>query len=174
MHDDKSEFDLFSGPIGFERDMPLCFCWRADRSAIVGLGLRSTRNDLYEDARTAVLTEAVLANEMDRWVSFSRRKAFYAGRRRYHGTSFRYRTVLGAVADGVRAGLLEEERALPGSRGRQSRFRATPILANHIKDCPVRFQPHEVICLRNHDGQPVGYADTERTRRMREEVERIM
>jgi hypothetical protein len=112
--------------------MPLCFRWRVDRSAIVGLGLRSAHNDRYEDARTAVLTEAALANEVDRWVSFSRRKAFYAGRRRYHGTSFTYRTVLAAVADGVRAGLLEEERALPGSRGRQSRFRATPILANHV------------------------------------------
>ena len=171
MDNDKSEFDL-SGPVGL-RDMPLCFRWKAERSAIAGLCLPPARDGNHEDARTAVLTQALLADEVKRWVSFSRRKAYYAARRRYFGTSFTYRNVLDAVADGVNAGLLEEDRALPGSRGRQSRFRATPILASHLKDCPVRFEPHEVICLRNHDGQPVAYTDTERTRRMREEVERI-
>jgi hypothetical protein len=171
--DDEMEAELCFGPMGLDRDWPLDFRWRTEPRFLTGLGLPSARNDRYEDARNAVLTAATLAGEVDRCVSFSRRKEFYAARRRYHGTSFTYHTVLAAVADGVRAGLLEEERALPGLRGRQSRFRATPLLSRRLKDCPAHFQSHEVIWLRDNEGTQVDYADTARTRRMRGQVEAI-
>ena len=74
-----------------------------------------------------MLTEAKLAYERNSWVSFSRRPAWYVGRLRYCGASYGYDPVLSAVADAVEAGLLEEERASPRTRGRQSRFRATPL-----------------------------------------------
>lgn len=133
-HVDELEFDQFSDAVGFERDLPLSFRWRAEGNSIACLGLPAARNDHYEIARNAVLTEAMLADEIHRWVSFSRRKAFYVGRHRYHGAAFKYYTVLAAVADAVKASLLEEERALPGSRGRQSRFHATPLLSERLKE----------------------------------------
>src|SRR5579862_6458148 len=136
------QFDPYSGPYGLEHDLPLTFHWRILSTAIAGLCLPRSRSPRHDDARNAVLAEAVLAEEGNRWISFSRRKAFYTGRRRYHGTAFTYHTVLAAVADGVAADLLVEDRALPGSRGRQSRLRATPLLAGRLKDIPAYFQPN--------------------------------
>lgn len=167
------ETDPFAGPIGLERDLPLTFHWRTHSSAIAALGLPPARSPRHEDARNAVLTEGTLADEVDLWVSFSRRKAFYVGRHRYQGTSFTYRTVLTAVADGVRAGLLEEQRSLPGLRGRQSRFRATPLLSERLKDHSAPFQAQEVIWLRDQRGKLIDYVDTDRTRHMRKEIEAI-
>jgi hypothetical protein len=115
----------------------------------------------------------MLADERDLWVSFSRRPAFYIGRHRYHGDTFRYDLVLSAVADGVNAGLLEEERALPGSRGFQSRFRATPALRERLIGHTVRTCLHESIWLRDDDGHLLNSRDTLFTRRMRREVDAI-
>ena len=140
---------------------------------IAGLGLPPARSPRHEDARDAVFSEAKLADERNLWVSFSRRPAFYIGRHRYHGDTFRYELVLSAVADGVNAGLLEEDRALPGSRGFQSRFRATPALRDRLRERPIRTCLHEPIWLRDDDGRLVNYWDTALTRRMRKEVEAI-
>ena len=115
----------------------------------------------------------MLADQRNSWISFSRRPSFYVGRNRYHGDTFRYDLVLKAVADGAAAGLLEEDRALPGSRGFQSRFRATPLLCEQLKEKPIRTVGHEVIWLRDNDGRPVSYSDTAPTRRMRKEVQAI-
>ena len=171
VRNEEPESELGYGP-GLERDWPLAFRWRTEESAVADV-FPSTGRQVRQDARNAVLTEALLADESNHWVSFSRRKSFYTGRRRYNGTSFTYRSVLAAVADGVEAGLIVEDRALPGSRGRQSRLHATPLLSGWLKDCPVHFEPHEVIWLRDHDGKLVDYAETGRTRRLREEIEAI-
>jgi hypothetical protein len=167
------ELDPFSDPYGLERDLPLTFHWRIRSNAMAALDLPPARSPRHDDARNAVLSEAVLADETNRWVSFSRRKDFYTGRRRYNGASFTYRTVLAAVEDGVGAGLILEDRALPGSRGRQSRLHARPHLSERLKECPVHFEPREVIWLRDHDGKLVDYAETRCTRRLREEIEAI-
>src|SRR6516165_262843 len=111
-----------------QRDLPLTFRWRTDTATIAALGLAPALSSRHDDARNAVLTEAKLAYERNRWVSFSRRPAWYVGRGRYCGASYGYKSVLSAVAGGVEARLLEEERASPRTRGRQSRFRATPLL----------------------------------------------
>jgi hypothetical protein len=169
MDDTAADFDS-DGELELPRDMPLCFRWRAKR-AIGSLDLARARNDRYEDARTAVLTQALLASETDRWVSFSRRRAFYPARKRYNGASFGYHTVLSAVADGVDACLLEEERAQPGTRGRQSRFRATERLVNRLKGCELTFELREVIYLRDQNKKPLAYLDNSKTRQMRREVQ---
>ena len=120
-----------------------------------------------------MLTEAKLAYERNSWVSFSRRPAWYVGRLRYCGASYGYDPVLSAVADGVKAGLLEEERASPRTRGRQSRFRATPLLHALLSGAPIRSHLHEVIWLRDDRRRLVNYGDTALTRRLRKEIEAV-
>jgi hypothetical protein len=158
---------------GLGRDLPLSFQARTEPCAIAALGLPPAPTPRHKDARNALLTAAVLADQRNSWVSFSRRPSFYVGRNRYHGDTFRYDLVLKAVADGVAAGLLEEDRALPGSRGFQSRFRATPLLCEQLKEQPIRTVVHEVIWLRDNKGRPVSYSDTATTQRMRRKVQAV-
>jgi hypothetical protein len=155
------------------RDLPLTFRWRTDTNAIAALGLALARTSRHEDARNALLTEAKLAYERNSWVSFSRRPAWYVGRARYYGTSYGYDPVLSGVADRVKAGLLEEDRASSGWRGRQSRFRATPRLYATLNGARIRSDPHEAIWLRDDRRRLVNYADTALTRRLRKEIEAV-
>jgi hypothetical protein len=170
---DYLEFESDCGPPNAKRDLPLTFRWRTDTKTIAALGLEPARSNRHDDARNALLTEAKLAYERNSWVSFSRRPAWYVGRARYYGTSYGYDPVLSGVADGVKAGLLEEDRASPGWRGRQSRFRATPRLYATLNGATIRSHPHEVIWLRDDRRRLVNYADTALTRRLRKEIEAV-
>jgi hypothetical protein len=165
--------DAVFGPLEAQRDLPLTFRWRTDPKSIAAVGLTPARNSRHEDARNAVLTEAKLAYERNCWVSFSRRPAWYVDRDRYYGDSYRYDAILSAVADGVGAELLEEDRASPRTRGRQSRFRATPLLYTLLSGAGIRAHLHEVIWLRDDRRRLVNYADTALTRRMRKEIEAV-
>ena len=167
------DFDTDYGPLNPQRDLPLTFRWRSDPTAIAALGLAPARNSRHEDARNAVLTEAKLAYERSCWVSFSRRPKWYVGRHRYYGHSYGYKPILNAVADSVSAGLLEEDRASPRTRGRQSRFRATPRLCALLGRAPIRSRLYEVIWLRDDRRRLVNYADTALTRCLRKEIEAI-
>jgi hypothetical protein len=169
--DDEELYPVAALEIG--RDLPLTFQYRTERSAIAALGLPGARSPREEDALNAVLTEAKLAYERNKWISFSRRPASYTKRQRYFGDSFRHGPVLSAVGDGADAGLLEEDRVRPGSRGRQSRFRATTALYERLREHPVRTCLHEPIWLRDDDRRLLDYRDTALTRRMRKEVEAI-
>jgi len=115
-------------------------------------------------------------NDGDGLNSASRRRDFYTQGRRYHGATISYRTVLSAVSDGLKAGLLEERRARPGAPRRrcrrQSCIRATPLLCRPLEQSPVHSSLREVILLR-HRGRLVDYKDTSETRQMRCEVEAI-
>jgi hypothetical protein len=171
-YDNESEFAKRAYP--HERDVPLTFRWRSPRPAIARLDLPQPRNTRYAEARDAVFTEAVLAADTGRAVSFSRRKAHYVGRRRYYGPSYAYATVLAAVSDGVAAGLLDEQRARPGSRDHQSCFRATSRLCQLLKTSSPEYQPgQETIWLRDSNGRLVDYEDCPLTHHLRHEVETI-
>jgi hypothetical protein len=172
MHADETESELRFDAPGCHRDLPLTFQWRLEPNAIYYRRLPLASSLRHEEA-SAVLAEAEMASERNCWVSFSRRRAWYVERDLYYGDSFRYELILGAVADGVQAGLLEEDRAQPGSRGRQSRFRGTPLLHDLLSGFPIRSEPHQVIWLRDHRRRLVNYADTELTRQMREEVQAV-
>jgi hypothetical protein len=165
--------DAVSGPLEAQRDLPLTFGWRTDPKSIAALGLAHARTSRHEDARNAVLTEAKLAYERNSWVSFSRRPAWYVDRDRYYGGSYRYDAILRAVADGEGAKLLEEDRASPWTRGRQSRFRATPLLYAMLSGAAVRAHLHEAIWLRDDQRRLVNYDDTTLTRRLRSEIEAV-
>ena len=173
-HDtEELEHDAARGALEPQRDLPLTFRWRTDLRAIAALGLAPARTSRHDDARNAVLTEAELAYERNSWVSFSRRPAWYVGRHRYYGHSYGYEPVLSAVADGVNAGLLEERRASPRTRGRQSRFHGTPLLHAFLSGAPIRPHLHEVIWLRDDRRRLINYGETTLTRRLRKEIEAI-
>src|SRR6185369_17044343 len=94
-------------------------------------------------------------------------------RHRYYGPSFGYKPILSAVLDGVSNGLLEEDRASPRTRGRQSRFHATPRLFAILNGAQIRSCLHEVIWLRDDERRLVNYVDTTLTRRLRNEIDAI-
>jgi hypothetical protein len=111
------------------RDRPLGFHWSVDRDVISSLNLGPAPNKQCRAALNSTLTEAVLAAQEGRRVSYSRNRNFYIGQQRYRGTAYTYRTVLWAVAEGCRAGLLTDWRQQPGTdRKWQSTFAATPAL----------------------------------------------
>jgi hypothetical protein len=158
------------------RDRPLTHHWKVSRDIIRRLGVKETGKRDFDASLRAILTEAVLAHEAGQWVSYSRRKAFYAGLDRYHGTAYTYANVLGGVAEGVRLGLLDETRALPGDHqrtGLQSTFRATPALIEGYRGAELEYELRGLIRLRNKIGDLIGFSDTRETRRMARELERI-
>ena len=154
------------------RDRPLSFHWRAPREWIDALGLPPTRSIRHEEARAAILLEAVIAARAGSpGVAYSRDWNFYSGQRRYRGTSYSFRTVVPTIDELADLGLLDNFVAPPGRAGhRQSVFRATPAL---LRSAPaglvsvVRFEPRELVWLRDGCKRLIDYADTERTRAMR-------
>jgi hypothetical protein len=172
-HDDENETEPSFGPVPPQRDWPLGLCWRVADGARAMPALPPCRNTCYQDAVHGVLTEALLAAEAGRWVSYSRRPASYAGQRRYRGNSFTRRCVLAAVDAGATADLLLEERASPGARGWQSRFTATPLLCEQMAELDFAFHQHESIWLKDEDRRAIPYGDTDLTRHLRNELDAI-
>jgi hypothetical protein len=171
--DDANDSEPCFGPIHRQSDYPLGLRWRVPHRALAFPGLPTCRNSRFEDALNGVLTDAVLAAEVGRFVSYSRRPSSYAHQRRYRGNSFTHRCILAAVDGATAAGLLEEERASPGSRGWQSRFKATPLLYEKLVEHPARFQQNESIWLKDHGRKLVSYEDSHDTHRMRTELDAI-
>ena len=59
-HDtEELEHDAARGALEPQRDLPLTFRWRTDLRAIAALGLAPARTSRHDDARNAVLTEAL-------------------------------------------------------------------------------------------------------------------
>jgi hypothetical protein len=156
-----------------ERDRSLTFHWlpRAEWACLPGLPW--SKDKRWNAALNSILAEAILAHEEGRWVSYSRRRAFYAGLTRYHGTAYTFATVLQAVDELMRLDFLEEERASPGQRGRQSRFQATPELIEAFEGASFEYRLQGLIRLKDADGHLIRYRDTDERRRMLRDMERI-
>jgi hypothetical protein len=108
------------------------------------------------------------------WVSYSRRKNWYADhdRRFYSQRWFTYRFILTAVDQLEAAGLLVHDKKNPGNRYWQSRFRATEALMN-LKP-KVQYAPKRRIILHDDDGEDIAYNDkAQRIVDMLHDVERI-
>ena len=129
-------------------------------------------------ARAQIITQAFLVGraDPDSWVSYSRRRQFYAERRgRYWRPTYTYDTIVPAV-DGLAAiGLFVHEKSQPGHRDWQSRFRASPKLMRLLNETPLSVvrDPLEVIVLRDEDGALIDYDETERSHRWRRNVQEI-
>ncbi|RZK97320.1 MAG: hypothetical protein EOO66_03370, partial [Methylobacterium sp.] len=163
------------------RDRALDFHWRIPENILSAAGIPDIPDRRQDVARRSVLAAACIAADMapgeDRWVSYSRRKAFYAGQSRYMGLPYTYDRVLAAVAELVELGLIEEVRARPGdhlSTGMQSRLRATPDLVHAFRDAPFEYETRRCrLILKDEAGDVIGYDPTRQTRRLEAELDRI-
>jgi hypothetical protein len=150
------------------RDRALTMNWGPlERDAYNRLGLRDL-SPLAMKARTQIITEVLAAGE--RFISYSRRRAFYTENQRYYRPTYSYRGVIPAVDQLADEGLIEHEKAPPGHRGFQSRFRATPDLLKELSAVQVQYKPLELIVLRDANGNPVDYQDNRETRAMRKRL----
>ena len=154
------------------KDRPLSFHWRAPPDWLDSIYLPSSKSQCHTEARASILLEAVLAaGEGFRAVSYSRRREFYAHRRRYQGTAFTFATVVQTVDELADLGLVENQIAPGlGPCGRQSTFRATPLLLATVPIHLVADARHripELVILRDASKRPIPYRDTARTARMR-------
>jgi hypothetical protein len=79
--------------------------------------------------------------------------------------------VVGEIDLMAHLGMIDNEVADPGVRGRQSTFRATPALLDALGD-PIRavFDPRELIRLKNTDGKLIDYRETAATEHMRRQI----
>ena len=105
-------------------DKALSFHWQTDADALPFLGSAA-----FDETVRSIVTEAYLACRADpeQWISYSRNKNFYR-RTRYRRTTYTYTTVVRAIDFLASEGWLEHRRALQGSLGWQSTFRASPRL----------------------------------------------
>jgi hypothetical protein len=155
---------------GLGRDKPFSFHWRAfDESWLINLHLPPPRSRDHEKTRASILLEArvVGAYEPTRWISYSRNRNWWAQARRYRSTSYTYATVTSTVDDLTRLGWLEHDKKPPGNLGWQSRFRATRRLLEQAQIPRAEFVPHEIIRLRDNEGNLIDYPETDRTLAMR-------
>lgn len=155
-----------------QRDRPLSFHWTANEDLIRSLGI-SFHSKKEVKACNSLLTEAVIAAYEQCAVSYSRRRSYYSGQKRYRGTSFTYATVTKSIEELLRRGLINENRSMPGQRGQQSQFWATRKLLDLWGNAPHVFDPHDIIQLRGVNKNLIDYNDTDATRRMRRELQVI-
>ena len=160
------------------KDKALSFHWRVvNTEAVQSLELPAAPSVRHEKARAAVVVDAIRNGLMDpdQFISYSRRKEFYAGLGRYEGTHYAYSTVPWAVDDLHARGFLDHDRAERGRLGLQSAFRATPALLEVVKAPLVIVQtaPLEPIVLRDADKRRLDYRDTEFSTDARRRIESI-
>ena len=161
-----------------DRDHPLGCHWRlvaADEFAALKL---PPVPDPSAIVRAQILAEAYIVGraEPDRWISYSRRRKHYADHRsRYRSRIYTYRRILWAVEHLAELGLLDHQKMSPGSLGRQSRFKASHVLLELLKQTPLVLvqHPNECIILRDQDKKPVPYDDNAQTRKWRRNLEKI-
>lgn len=93
LSDDSHQLDLSTGPTAPGRDRPLSFRWKADYETLACVvELPRCKSRRGERALASIVYDAALSASEDpaRRISYSRRKAFYAAARRYHGTDYGY------------------------------------------------------------------------------------
>lgn len=148
------------------RDKPLSFHWRAPMPDSLAEIIPPGLEPKHRKAICAIYLDAALeAAGADRFISYSRRAAFYGVQRRYHGTAYTFSTVPPAVDALAARGLIKHEKAPPGRRGWQSRFRACD---GALTTAPLdaEYDPGELIRLKRK-GELVDYRDTAQTNQWR-------
>lgn len=166
----ESETDGFVGGGGrIDRDRPLCGCWKLEQPP-EGLP-NPPRFSKHREAQLLILGEALVVSRTSpgRWVSYSRRKEFYATPARYRPEALTWTTVTYAVDALTDVGLLESQKSLSGQRGHQSTFRLRPGVAERMmaEGLKLIHCPAETVVLRDHDKSLSEYEDNDETRRMR-------
>jgi hypothetical protein len=157
-------------------DWPLTLHWGGIRpDQIDALGLPAIGSSKRIAACSCIVADLVLARHAgDRWVSYSRRRDHYSLGRRYRRTGYTYAFVTRTVRELRDGEMIEEQRANPGTRGWQSRMRATDRLTDGLGALDgLTYDPVEIVRFKNTDGQLIDYRDTPDTHRMRREVRQL-
>ena len=164
-------------------DKPLVFAWHADwrprqlEEAEAAIGLPSAKTRDRQLVRGYILGAAIQIGREnpEQWISYSRNHNYYANpaRKRYWPVNNMYAAVTSSVDQLAALGLIEHQKMPPGNLHWQSRFRATPELLRLFdeKKIELMLAPPERILLRDKDGRPIQYKDTEQTRRWRRRIE---
>lgn len=165
-------------------DAPLRWVWGADHKALCAvLPMPMAPSRKAAEAMASIVVHAWYeARGLDRAISYSRAKSWYAHGDRYGaGSAYGYATVVGAVDALVDADILAAHyKAPPGnqSAGWQSHFRAGRVLRD-VADLPAhlpkpfRFGDGAVVRLRDADGRPVSLPKTREIDRMCKTMETI-
>jgi hypothetical protein len=124
-------------------------------------------------ARNFILTEAMIAHEIGRSVSYSRRTNFYTGLVGYYSPHYTYANVRPVIEELRGLGLIEELRARPGDHVRtelQSRYWATPELIARWKARAADFTLYGLVRLKDTDGNLIAPPNTDELRKLTKEV----
>jgi len=161
-----------------DRDYPLGCHWRpvgADAFAALNLPPMGPKAALVINL---ILAEAYIIGraDPDRWVSYSRRREFYAVRRsRYHSPIYTYDLIVRAVDHLAALGHLDHQKMPPGNLGWQSSFKASRALLELLNQSPpvLVLEPKECILLRDEEDELVAYKETAQTRLWRHNLGKI-
>ena len=151
------------------RDQPLTGCWHL--LVHLDYGKPTGRRGDKQQAATSILYgDLLVAYRLDpeRWVSYSRRKEFYAHRTRYWPEPLSYTTVMRFIEREAH-GNIENKSSSQGQRGTQSRMRLSPTAAHSFEQAGAKliFDPPEIVVLRDANKQLIDYGDNAETRRIR-------
>jgi hypothetical protein len=152
-------------------DHPLSFDWGGiSEQLLAAAGVTTGGPKERRVARCAIVANLVVAQRNGLWVSYSRDRNHYTGKRRYFGDAYTYTNVLGAIEELREAQLIQEGRSSPGQLGWQSRIKPVRELLLRLGRLPeLRYAPRELVRLKE-SGRLVDYFETAITRRMRREV----
>lgn len=165
-------------------DAALRWVWGADYEALAAiLPMPVAPSKKAAMAMASIVIHAWYeAHGLDRPISYSRAKTWYANRDRYGpGSAYGYSTVVGAVDALVDVGILGQHYKAPAgcrSAGRQSHFcagQALRSIANlpHHLPSPMRFDSGAVVRLRDAEGCPIALPKTRAIDRMCRVMEAI-
>ena len=167
-------------------DSALGYRWRADKTAIERLGLTPGRSLADRQVQASIIASLALHYDRPREagedlgrVSYSRSTDHYDVPERYRSTPYSRKRVCAAIDGLAEAGLIVNMKALPGAhlhrdeaKRLQSACYALPAMMDRLKGLKlVDLAPRCPVILRDVDGNLVDYAETERTRRIRRDVD---
>ena len=148
------------------RDQPLTGSWKLLGHCIPGK-VTGRRGEKEQAATNILYGELLVTYRVDpeRWVSYSRRRDFYAHRTRYWAEPLSYTTVMRFIEREAR-GNVENKSSSPGQRGTQSRMRLSATAAQRFEHGGARlvFCPPEIVILRDVDKKLIDYTDNDETR----------
>jgi hypothetical protein len=155
-----------------QRDQPLSMLWSGiSEEQLSAVDLPVTGGTNRRLCRCTVVANLMCAHLSHRWLSYSRDRSAYSGRRRYEGPAYSYAHVCTVVDELDRHGLIQHDRAWPGRLGLRSRMKANAALLEVMGQVnSLEHRPRELIHLKDAEGTLVGYSDTAFTRRIRREV----
>lgn len=156
-------------------DHALSYHWRTPAILDI-IGLKTSLSFKTKTVLASILTEAhlVARNDMNTWISYSRRREWWANGDRYRGGMYTYTTVVSAIDQLSRARYIENDIApsgkpVAGERGTQSKFRIAYELQEKLVAAALPqpiYDPSESLLLRR-DGELINYTDTAHTRSIR-------